>query len=72
MCNTKAGAGYAEAPVYMEDGPHGEGAGQHRTSAALFQMTQRGDADWASAGVEFTPSVFTLSTPSATGMNASA
>ncbi|KAJ6562437.1 hypothetical protein B0H19DRAFT_1260013 [Mycena capillaripes] len=76
MSSTKAGARYAEAPVYMEDGPRrDEGAGHlrsrsdmtlgvgQRTSAALLQMTQRGDADWAPAGVEFTPSVFAPSTP---------
>ncbi|KAF7342159.1 hypothetical protein MVEN_01803700 [Mycena venus] len=51
--------------VFMDDGPHSY-RGQHthnasvatRTSAALLQMTQRGNADWAPAGVEFTPSVF--------------
>ncbi|KAJ7737353.1 hypothetical protein B0H16DRAFT_106658 [Mycena metata] len=50
-------------PVYMEDGPHRGGArmsgaplGNPRTSAALLQMTQRGNADWAPA--EFTPSMF--------------
>ncbi|KAJ7236853.1 hypothetical protein B0H12DRAFT_122139 [Mycena haematopus] len=51
--------------VFMNDGPHSY-KGQHahnpsvgtRTSAALLQMTQREDADWAPAGVQFTPSVF--------------
>ncbi|KAF8185823.1 hypothetical protein K438DRAFT_1836386 [Mycena galopus ATCC 62051] len=58
--------------VYMDDGPHSYRR-QHahnasvatRTSAALLQMTQRDNTpDWAPAGVEFTPSVFSASTPS--------
>ncbi|KAJ6481927.1 hypothetical protein C8R45DRAFT_1003478 [Mycena sanguinolenta] len=62
--------------VFMEDGPHSH-QGQHvhnmsRSSAALLQMTQREEVDWAPAGVEFTPSVFSASTTpasTATGRN---
>jgi hypothetical protein len=59
---------YTEA-VYLSDGPRrhahnpsvsttGPGVGGSRTSAALLQMMERPAADWAPAGVEFTPSVF--------------
>ncbi|KAJ7616367.1 hypothetical protein DFH06DRAFT_1307130 [Mycena polygramma] len=66
--------GPQEHAAYMGDGPaprprewaphqaHARNASEMtRTSAALLQMTQRGDADWAPAGVEFTPSVFAMS-----------
>ncbi|KAF7292495.1 hypothetical protein MKEN_01473800 [Mycena kentingensis (nom. inval.)] len=57
--------------VYMEDGPHtyaGTDAPYERTSAALLQMTQREEVDWAPA--EFTPSMFTAPSPAATSMAA--
>ncbi|KAK6996008.1 hypothetical protein R3P38DRAFT_3074033 [Favolaschia claudopus] len=49
--------------VRVADGPHAHEGHSSVSSMALLQMTQRGQVDWAPAGVEFTPSVFTASTP---------
>ncbi|KAJ6624723.1 hypothetical protein B0H10DRAFT_2005803 [Mycena sp. CBHHK59/15] len=56
--------------VWMDDGPHGAAVNPERrttrTSAALLQMTQRGDGGvheaWTPA--EFTPSILSMNTPS--------
>ncbi|KAK7042162.1 hypothetical protein R3P38DRAFT_2888873 [Favolaschia claudopus] len=48
--------------VRVADGPHAHEGHSSVSSMALLQMTQRGQVDWAPAGVEFTPSVFTAST----------